>query len=66
MKTKDILIITAIVIAFLHVTFTPIILTNYLNSHKEAVVDYTTHYAKGDSINYEVINLVNSEIYEEQ
>ena len=65
MKTKDILIIAAIVIAFLHVTFTPIILTNYLNSHKETI-DYTTHYAKGDSINYEVINLVNSEIYEAQ
>lgn len=62
MKTKDILIIAAIVIAFLHVTFTPIVLTKYFNREH---IDYTTHYAKGDSINYDIINLINSEKYED-
>ena len=60
------LTIIATLFLIVYATAAPIIVTNYINSHKEEVVDYTTHYAKGDSINYEVINLVNTEIYEEQ
>lgn len=60
------LTIIATLFLIVYATVTPIVVTNYINNHKEEVVDYTTHYAKGDSINYEVINLVNAEIYEEQ
>lgn len=61
MKAKDILIIVAIIVALLHATFTPIFITNHLNREK---IDYTTHYAKGDSIDYDFIDSLNSEIYE--
>lgn len=65
MKSSTLTIIATLFL-IVYATVAPIIVTNYINSHKEEAVDYTTHYAKGDSINYEVINLVNAEIYEEQ
>lgn len=65
MKSSTLTIITTLFL-IVYATATPIVVTNYISSHKEEAVDYTTHYAKGDSINYEVINLVNAEIYEEQ
>ena len=65
MKSPTLTIITTLFL-IVYATAAPIVTMNYINSHKEEAVDYTTHYAKGDSINYEVISLVNTEIYEEQ
>lgn len=63
MKTKPILLILLVVVALLHATFTPILISNHLN---KKTVDYTTHYAKGDSIGETriVIDSLNGEIYE--
>lgn len=68
MKTEIIRFIVCIIFALLlvHVTVTPIVLSRYLNSRNVETIDYTTHYAKGDSINYDIINLINSEKYEEE
>lgn len=61
MKTNTLLAIAVVLVLILHATFTPIIITDHLNKTE---IDYTTHYAKGDSINYELIQTINAENYE--
>lgn len=64
MKISDLIIPSIIIAAFLHILFIPSTFKGC--SCTSQPVDYTTHYAKGDTINYTVINLIDTEKYEDK
>lgn len=64
MKISDLIIPSIIIAAFLHILLIPSSFKGCSCSPQP--VDYTTHYAKGDTINYAVVNLINTEKYEEK